>query len=109
MLNELYVDEKVEKYIVDLVLAMRDPAAYKIADLADLIEFGPSPRGSINLNLAARAHAFLETRAYVSPDDVRSVAMDVLRHRVTVTYEAEAEEVEAETIVQKVLDTIEVP
>lgn len=109
VLNDLYMDERVERYIINLVLATRDPASYKLETLVPLIDFGASPRASINLNLAARAHAFLQTRAYVTPDDVRSVAMDVLRHRVTITYEAEAEEMEAETIVQRVLEKIEVP
>ena len=109
VLNELYMDERVERYIVDIVIATRDPAAFKLSELIPLIDYGASPRATINLNLAARAHAFLNHRAYVTPEDVRSIAMDVLRHRVTVTYEAEAEEMEAETIVQKVLDTIEVP
>ena len=108
-LNELYMDQRVEHYIVDLVLATRDPARFKLPNLVPLIDYGASPRATINLNLAARAHAFLAHRAYVTPEDVRSIAMDVLRHRVTVTYEAEAEEMEAETIVQNILDTIEVP
>ena len=89
--------------------ATRDPASFKLPNLVPLIDYGASPRATINLNLAARAHAFLAHRAYVTPEDVRSIAMDVLRHRVTVTYEAEAEEMEAETIVQNILDTIEVP
>ena len=109
VINELYMDERVEEYIVSLVLATRDPEGYNLSALVPLIDFGASPRASINLNLAARAHAFLQARAYVTPEDVRSVAMDVLRHRVTITYEAEAEEMEAETIVQRVMETIEVP
>lgn len=109
VLNDLYMDERVEKYIVDLVLATREPGSYKLAALEPLIDFGASPRASINLNLGARAHAFLQHRAYVTPEDVRSVAMDVLRHRVIVTYEAEAEEMEAEDIVRRVLETVEVP
>ncbi len=109
VLNELYMDERVERYIVDLIIATREPAAFQLAGLIPLIEYGASPRATINLNLAARAHAFLNHRAYVTPEDVRSVAMDVLRHRVVVTYEAEAEEMEPERIIQKILDTIEVP
>ncbi len=109
VLNDLYIDERVEEYIINLVLATREPSQYNLSALEPLIEFGASPRASINLNLAARAHAFLQTRAYVTPEDVRSVAMDVLRHRVTITYEAEAEDMEAETIVQRVMETIEVP
>ncbi len=109
VINDLYVDERVEQYMVDLVMASRDPGDHKLADLGPLIQYGASPRASINLNLAARAHAFLRHRAYVTPEDVRSIAMDVLRHRVAITYEAEAEEIDSEQIVQKILDTIEVP
>ena len=109
VLNELYMDERVERYIVDLVIATRNPNSFDLPDLVPLIEYGASPRATINLNLAARAHAFLRHRAYVTPEDVRSIAMDVLRHRVAVTYEAEAEEMEAEVIIQKILDKIEVP
>ena len=109
VLNDLYMDERVEEYIVSLVLATREPAHYNLSALEPLIDFGASPRASINLNLTARAHAFLQTRAYVTPEDVRSVAMDVLRHRITITYEAEAEGTEAETIIQRVMETIEVP
>lgn len=109
VINQLYVDEKIEQYIVDLVFATREPAKYRLRDLEGLIEFGGSPRATINLNLAARAHAFLKHRAYITPEDVRSVAMDVLRHRVITSYEAEAEDVTSEQIVQRILDTIEVP
>jgi MoxR-like ATPase len=109
VLNELYVDERVEQYIVDLVVASREPSKYRLQSLESLIEYGASPRASINLNLAARAHAFLRHRAYITPDDVRSVAMDVLRHRIAPTFEAEAEEITSEEIVQKILDTVEVP
>jgi len=109
VLDDLYIDERVEEYIVNLVIATREPGRYGLATLEPLIDFGASPRASINLNLAARAHAFLQTRAYVTPEDVRSVAIDVLRHRVTITYEAEAEEIEAEAIIQRVMETIEVP
>lgn len=109
VLNDLYMDERVERYIVDLVLATREPGQFNLADLEPLVDFGASPRATINLNLGARAHAFLQHRAYVTPEDVRSIALDVLRHRVIVTYEAEAEELAAEDIVQRVLETIEVP
>ncbi|MXZ17276.1 MAG: AAA domain-containing protein [Rhodothermaceae bacterium] len=109
VLNELYMDERVERYIVDMVIATRDPNSFDLPDLVPLIEYGASPRATINLNLAARSHAFLRHRAYVTPEDVRSIAMDVLRHRVAITYEAEAEEMEAEVIIQKILDKIEVP
>ncbi len=109
VLNELYIDERVEQYIVDLVMCSREPAQYQLGELASLIEFGASPRASINLNLAARAHAFLRRRAYVTPEDVRSVAMDVLRHRIAITYEAEAENISSEDVVQKILQTVDVP
>jgi len=108
-LNALYIDERVERYIVDLVMATRNPEDYRLNGLKPLIEFGASPRATINLNLAARAHAFLHHRAYIAPEDVRSIAIDVLRHRVAITYEAEAEEVTSEDIVQQILDTVEVP
>lgn len=109
VINEIYTDEKVEKYIVNLIFATRDPERYNLDDLKDLISFGASPRASINLNLAARAHAFMEHRAYVTPEDVREIAMDVLRHRIIPTFEAEAEEISSEEIVQKILSTIQVP
>jgi len=109
VLNALYIDERVEKYIVDLVVASRVPDEFGMGVLKPLIEYGASPRATINLNLAARAHAFLQHRAYITPEDVRSIAMDVLRHRIAVTYEAEAEEITSEDIVQRMLDTVEVP
>jgi MoxR-like ATPase len=109
VLNDLYVDERVEQYIVDLVLASRYPADHGLDDLVPLVEYGASPRGSINLNLAARAHAFLKHRAYVTPEDVRAVALDVLRHRIVVTYEAEAEQVTSVDIVDHILNAVEVP
>jgi len=109
VLDDLYVDERVERYIVDLVLASRTPSEYGLASFASLIEHGASPRASINLNLAARAHAFLRHRAYVTPEDVRAVARDVMRHRIIVTYEAEAEQVAASDVVERVLDAVEVP
>jgi MoxR-like ATPase len=109
VLNDLYIDERVEQYIVDLVFASRRPAENGLEDLRPLIEYGASPRASINLNLAARAHAFLQHRAYVTPEDVRSVAMDVMRHRIVTTYEAEAEAVAPADLVRRILDTVEVP
>ncbi|MGB0651291.1 MAG: AAA family ATPase [Rhodothermales bacterium] len=109
VLNALYIDERVEQYIVDLVVASREPESVGLGMLKPLIEYGASPRATINLNLAARAHAFLQHRAYITPEDVRSIAMDVLRHRIAVTYEAEAEEISSEDIVQRILDTVEVP
>jgi len=109
VLNALYIDERVEKYIVDLVVASRAPGEFRLSVLKPLIEFGASPRATINLNLAARANAFLQHRAYITPEDVKSIAMDVLRHRIAITYEAEAEEITSEEIVQRILDTIDVP
>ena len=109
VLNALYIDDRVEQYIVDLVVASRAPDTVGLGMLTPLIEYGASPRATINLNLAARAHAFLQHRAYITPEDVRSIAMDVLRHRIAVTYEAEAEEISSEDIVQRILDTVEVP
>jgi MoxR-like ATPase len=109
VLNDLYVDERVEQYIVDLVLASRYPADHGLDDLTPLVEYGASPRASINLNLAARAHAFLKHRAYVTPEDVRAVALDVLRHRIVITYEAEAEQVTSVDIVDHILNAVEVP
>jgi MoxR-like ATPase len=105
----IYMDPQVEHYIVDLVFSTRDPKAYGLAQLADLIAYGASPRASIYLAKAARATAFLRGRGYVTPEDVRSVGMDVLRHRVLLTYEAEAEEVTPEDVVTQILNSVEVP
>ena len=105
----IYMDPQVERYIVDLVFATRTPNDYDLGDLSGLIAFGASPRATISLARAARAHAFLRRRGYVTPEDVRSIGPDVLRHRVLLTYEAEAEEVTAETVVRRVLNSIEVP
>ena len=105
----IYMDPQVERYIVDLVFATRDPKSYGLDDLADLISYGGSPRATICLAKTARAHAFLRRRGYVTPEDVRAVGMDVLRHRVLITYEAEAEEVTSEDVVTRVLNNIEVP
>jgi len=106
--DEIFMDEKIEEYIVNIVEASRNPAAFKL-DIADLIRYGASPRATIYLAMASKAHAFLEGRGYVTPQDVKSIAMDVLRHRVIATYEAEAEEKTSEDIVQKILQTVEVP
>jgi MoxR-like ATPase len=109
VVREIYVDEKVEKYVVDLVAATRDPARAGLVDLASLIEYGASPRATISLVLAGKAHAFLRRRGYVTPDDIRALGLDVLRHRVHLTYEAEAENVTSEDVVRRIFDTIEVP
>jgi MoxR-like ATPase len=108
VVNTLYVDDKIRNYIVDLVLATRPPAAASLK-LNGYIQTGASPRATINLTLAARAIAFLNGRHYVTPQDVKSIAMDVLRHRVTVTYEAEAENITSEDVIQKILDALPVP
>jgi MoxR-like ATPase len=109
VVHRIYMDDRVKDYVVNLVFATRDPKGHGLADLAPLIEFGASPRATIFLTLAARAHAFLRRRAFVTPEDVKAVAYDVLRHRITLTYEAEAEEVTPEKVVSRVLDRIEVP
>ncbi|MCS3630570.1 MoxR-like ATPase [Salinibacter ruber] len=109
VINDLYIDERVEQYIVNLVLASRDPGAHGLGELEPLLEYGASPRASINLNLAARAHAFLRHRAYVTPEDVRAVAQDVMQHRLVITYEAEAEQVAAADLVDRILGSVEVP
>ncbi len=108
-INMIYVDEKIKNYILDIVFASRNPEEYGLEEIKGLIEYGASPRASIYLNIAARAHAFLHRRGYVTPEDVKSIGMDVLRHRIIVTYEAEAEEITSEQIVQKIFDKIEVP
>ncbi len=108
VINDIYVDDKVRDYIVDLVCATREPQNYKI-DVKELIQLGASPRATISLTLAAKAHAFLRGRGYVTPQDVKSVSLDVLRHRVAITYEAEAEDKTSETIIQKILDELPVP
>ncbi|MEW6359538.1 MAG: MoxR family ATPase [Planctomycetota bacterium] len=106
--DEIYMDEKIEEYIVSLVEATREPSKYKL-EIGDLIRYGASPRASIYLAMAAKANALLEGRGYTTPQDVKTIAMDVLRHRVIITYEAEAEEKTSEDIVQQILDTVEVP
>ena len=103
------MDEKVRTYIIDLVFATRDPEAYGLADLRPLIRYGGSPRASINLAKAAMAHAFLQGRGYVVPEDVRAIILDVFRHRLGLTYEAEAESIKAEDIVNRVLNVVAVP
>ena len=108
-IGEIYMDEKIERYILDIVFATRNPKQYNLQNLVQLISYGASPRASINLALGAKAYAFIKRRGYVIPEDVRAVSLDVLRHRVAVTYEAEAEEVTPEQVVQEVLNKIEVP
>jgi len=107
--RKVYMDEKIEKYILDIIFATRKPEDFRLPSLKPLISFGASPRGSINLAAAARVHAFIKRRGYVIPEDVRAVAEDVLRHRIGITYEAEAENVSSEDIVSQILDHVEVP
>ncbi|MFW6254672.1 MAG: AAA family ATPase, partial [Chitinivibrionales bacterium] len=109
VVNDIYMDPKVEDYIINLVVTTRQPAESGLTELADLLEYGASPRATIFLTRAARAHAFIKGRGYVTPEDVKSVGMDILRHRVIVTYEAEAENITPEDVVQKVFDSVEVP
>jgi len=108
LVDQIYIDDKVKEYIVNIVFATREPAAYQL-DLGPLIQYGASPRATLYLTLAAKAHAFLQGRGYVTPQDVKSIGPDVLRHRVIVTYEAEAEEVDADEVVRRVFDGVPVP
>jgi MoxR-like ATPase len=108
-ITELYMDERIVDYIVDIVHATRAPADARLRELVPLIEFGASPRATIALAQASRAHAFLRGRTYVTPDDVKAIAPDLLRHRVLTTYEAEAENVTSEEIVKRILETVEAP
>lgn len=107
--RDVYMDEKIEKYILDIIFATRNPEKYRLEELKPLISFGASPRGSINLAIAAKCYAFIKRRGYVIPEDVRAVVYDVLRHRVGITYEAEAENVTSEDIISKIVNEIEVP
>ncbi len=109
VVRSIYVDEKVKEYIINIVFATREPQKYGLIGIKDMIAFGASPRATIYLNLAAKAHAFIKGRGYITPEDIKAIGPDVLRHRVLLTYEAEAEEVTADDIVKKVFDTIEVP
>jgi len=109
VVRQVYMDEKIERYILDIVFATRQPKDFKLEKLAPLISYGASPRATINLALASKAHAFIKRRGYVIPEDVRAICPDVLRHRVAVTYEAEAEEITSETIVAEILNHVEVP
>ena len=109
VVNQVYIDEKIEQYIADIVFASRCPERYKLADLKDMITFGGSPRASINLAKAARAYAFIKHRGYVVPEDVRAVAHDVMRHRIGLSYEAEASNITSEEIVSRIINSVEVP
>ena len=107
--REVYMDEKIEKYILDIIFATRNPENYNLAELSPLINFGASPRGSINLAIASKCYAFIKRRGYVIPEDVRAVVHDILRHRIGITYEAEAENITSEDIINKIVNEIEVP
>ena len=109
VVRQIYVDDKVKDYIVNIIFATREPEKYGLKDMADLISYGASPRATIYLNVAAKAHAFLRGRGYVTPEDIKAIGADVLRHRVLLTYEAEAEEMTSDDIVKRVFDTVEVP
>jgi MoxR-like ATPase len=109
LVSEVYMDEKIMDYIINLVAATRDPAGHGIKDVAGLIEYGASPRTSISLAKASKAHALIRGRGYVTPEDIKSVGMDVMKHRLVLSYEAEAEEVKAENVVQRIFDSVEVP
>jgi MoxR-like ATPase len=109
LIRDIYLDEKIERYIVDLVHATRNPDEYGLGHLTQLINFGASPRASIGLGIASKAHAFLNQRGYVTPEDVRTIALDVLRHRVGLTFEAEAENISAEQLITEIMDHVQVP
>lgn len=109
IVHEIYIDEKIEKYILDIVFATRSPQQFDLSKLSDMISYGASPRASINLALGAKAMAFIRRRGYVIPEDVRLICADVLRHRIAVTYEAEAEDISSESIITEILNKIEVP
>jgi MoxR-like ATPase len=109
VVNEVYMDEKIKDYIIDIVFATREPGRYGLEEMSRFIEYGASPRASLALSNAAKAHAFLRHRGYVTPEDIKSIGPDVLRHRVVVTYEAEAEELTSEDVVRRIFDTVEVP
>ena len=109
IVRQVYIDEKIEQYIADIVFATRYPERYALPELRDLISFGGSPRASINLAKAARAYAFIKRRGFVVPEDVKAVVHDVLRHRIGLTYEAEATNVKSEEIVSRIINKVEVP
>ncbi|MBF26149.1 MAG: ATPase [Flavobacteriales bacterium] len=109
LINQIYMDQKIENYILDIVFSTRNPKEYNLKDLENLINFGSSPRGSINLAKAAKVYAFIKRRGYVIPEDVRAICHDVLRHRIGLSYEAEAENITTEEVIDKILNTIEVP
>jgi len=109
VVDEVYLDERIEKYIVDIVFATRQPKSYRLDELTPLIQYGASPRASIYLSVAAKAYAFLQGRGYVVPQDIKTIGMDVLRHRVIVTYEAEAEDKTSEDVIKRIFEEVKVP
>ena len=109
VVDEVYIDERIEKYIIDIVFATRDPEAYRLKELVGLIQYGASPRASIYLSIAAKAYAFLQGRGYVVPQDIKTIGMDVLRHRIIASYEAEAEDKSSEDIIKKIFEEVKVP
>ena len=109
IIDDIYVDEKIKDYIVNLIYATRDPEKFGIKKVKELIEYGASPRATIGLTIASKAYAFMQGRGYVTPQDIKSIGVDVLRHRVIVSYEAEAEEMTSEDVIQKIFDNVEVP
>ena len=109
VVSDVYIDEKIEQYVADIVFATRYPDRYGMKELKDMISFGGSPRASINLAKAARTYAFIKRRGYVVPEDVRAIAHDVLRHRIGLTYEAEASNISSEEIISKIINKVEVP
>lgn len=109
VVKDVYMDEKIEQYIIDIIFATRFPDEYNLSNLKQLISYGASPRGSINLAISAKAYAFIKRRGYVVPEDIRAVCLDVLRHRIGITYEAEAENISSEDIINDILNSIEVP
>jgi len=109
VLHEIYIDEKIEHYIVDVVYATREPEEYDLAEIRDLVAYGASPRASLYLKIGAKANALLNGRGYVIPDDVRDVGYDILRHRLILTYEAQAEDITPEDVIDKVFKGVEVP
>ena len=108
-MKQVYIDEKIQKYIIDIVFATRYPETYGLEDMKDMVQYGASPRASINLALAARAYAFLKHRGYVIPEDVRAICPDVMRHRIGLSYEAEANNLTAEEVIAEILNKVEVP
>jgi MoxR-like ATPase len=109
IVNQIYIDEKLQDYIVDLVFATRDPESYRLSSIKQMIQYGASPRATIYLNQAARAYAFLHGRAYVTPQDIKSIGKDIMRHRIILTYEAEAENLDTDDIIDRIFESVEVP